>query len=603
MAIKTDSGSYPENPKVLQLPPKGGKYIDDLAGIDVMRFTDESDGNGGSFSTTYSVWDALNANNTRIWLFEQGGGYHVGNLNPETLERVGSLEEVVPARGSFVDYETACWSNDPDMIFLAVDCQIWAYKPSSKTYQTVADLRSSFPTNARFNQLYVSRDDNRFAAVIRSGSSGPGDYGVMVYEASSKSIKLNISFTDINGITMDKSGKFVLLVRNDPEGQVKQRIYNVDTGAVEVLVADLCNQCKFREGDAIHIAPETLDYHQFSRSGAPDYCIGHNDCGADFVVGGDHWRGAFTVREMSAPHSVAMAWQYAKTGWINWHVSMLADNEHWALVSTYGGTQVVNDKGETVVLQDGPFVREILQIGVKDPFIGQKRRLLHTRANWDLPARNYWATPRGTISGDGRLVCYTSNNNGPSDSRTDVFVAKIEPAPVAGETQPPEPPTIPPVEPVEPPVAPVTPSVTITAPANGATVSGKVTVTVSVTDPNSVTEMYLMVDDRSLVMPLEAPYTLDTTKLSDGPHVLIVRAWQGNTPIDSKPPVDVIVKNVVEPPVVTPPVPEEYKIETFNGTEAGRTGLYKKMWPLGYAAWSETDPDTKGNKIKFRRYK
>jgi hypothetical protein len=573
MAIKTDSGSYPENPKVLQLPPKGGKYIDDLAGIEVLRFTDESDGNGGSFSTTYSVWDALNSNNTRIWLFEQGGGYHVGNLNPETLERVGSLEEVVPARGSFVDYETACWSNDPDMIFLAVDCQIWAYKPSTKTYQTVADLRSSFPTNARFNQLYVSRDDNRFAAVIRSGSSGPGDYGIMVYERSSNSIKLNISFTDINGITMDKSGRFVLLVRNDPEGQVKQRIYDVDAGTHEILTSDA--------------------------NGQPDYCIGHNDCGVNCVVGGDQWRGAFTERIMSDPHKVTMAWQYAKTGWINWHVSRRADNDAWALVSTYGGTLTAAGTA-----QDGPFVREIFQLGVKEPFTGQFRRLLHTRANWDIPTRNYWATPRATISRDGRFICDTSNNNGPSDtSRTDVFIAKIEPAPTTGETQPPEPPTIPPIEPVEPPVEPVTPSVTITAPTDGATVSGKVTVTVSVTDPNSVTEMYLMVDDRSLVMPLEAPYTLDTTKLSDGPHVLVVRAWQGSTPIDSKPPVNVIVKNAIEPPVVTPPIVDEYKIESFNGTEAGRTATYKKMWPLGYAAWSETDPDTKGNKIKFRRYK
>jgi hypothetical protein len=549
MAIKTDSGSYPENPKVLQLPPKGGKYIDDLAGIEVMRFTDESDGNHGSFSTTYSVWDALNANNTRIWMFELGGAYHIGNLNPETFERVGPLEEVVPARGSFVDYETACWSNDPDKIFIAVDCQIWAYRPSTKTYQTVADLRSSFPTGARFNQLYVSRDDNRFAAVIRSGSSGPGDYGVMVYERSSNSIKLNISFTDINGITMDKSGRFVLLVRNDPEGQVKQRIYNVDAGTHEILTSDA--------------------------NGQPDYCIGHNDCGVNCVVGGDQWRGAFTERSMSEPHKVTMAWQYAKTGWINWHVSRRADNDAWALVSTYGGTLTAAGTA-----QDGPFVREIFQLGVKEPFTGQFRRLLHTRANWDIPTRNYWATPRATISRDGRFICDTSNNNGPSDSRTDVFVAKIEPAPTTGQPQPPEPPTIPPVEPVEP----VTPTVTLITPTDGSTISGNVTISFAITNPSGVNEMYLMADGGNVLMMLIAPYLFDTSKLNDGPHTLSIRAWQANTPIDSKPPVNVIVKNVVEPPVTPPSGPAIGHEEkgAWPSTEAAQEVELDKWWAKGY---------------------
>lgn len=410
VAIKTDTGTYPENPKVIQLPSAGGKYIDDLSGIPVLRLTDERDGK--SFSTTYPVWNAFNRDATRVWLFEHGGPYYVGKLDPNTLERTGPLEAVVPARGSFVDYESANWSGlDNDKTFIAVDCQIWSYKPSTKTYQVVADLRSFFPAGARFNQLYVSRDDNRFAAVVRSGSSGSGDHGVMVYELSSNTIKLNASFTDINGITMDKSGKYVLLVRNDPEGQIKQRVFNVDTGAVETLLSDA--------------------------NGKPDYCIGHNDTGSDFIVGGDQWRGAFTVRNLSNPHDVRVAWQYAGLGWINWHISQRADNEHWALVSTYGGLLTVVN-GEVVTLQDGPFLREIFQVGVKEPFLGQFRRLVHTRANWT--PQFYWDTPRGVISPDGRLIAWTSNNNAPSGSgRTDVFVAWIEPAPSAVPTPSPNP--------------------------------------------------------------------------------------------------------------------------------------------------------------------
>jgi hypothetical protein len=39
MTIKTDTATYSENPKVLQLPTAGGKYIDDLSGSGIMPQT------------------------------------------------------------------------------------------------------------------------------------------------------------------------------------------------------------------------------------------------------------------------------------------------------------------------------------------------------------------------------------------------------------------------------------------------------------------------------------------------------------------------------------------------------------------------------------
>lgn len=407
MQIKADNGVYLENPKSITLPPAGGKYIDDLAGAEVMRLTDGHDGHGHSFSNTYSVWPGFNCDNTRVWLFEQTGPYYIANFNPATFARAGSLEEVVPARGAFVDYETAFWSFlDADKIFILVDCQIWSYKPSTKQYDVVADLTHQFPSGARFNQLYVSQDDNRFAAVVRAGSSGSGDYGLMVYERSSNSVKLGIRIDQINGITMGKEGKYVLLVREDTAGgQTSQQIYNIDTGAVETIISD-------------------------KTTGLPDYVIGHNDCGNDFIVAGDQWRGAVTARKLSAPHDVTMAWQYTKvTGWISWHVSMRADNEAWALMSTFGPITVPPGDGMRA------FEREIFQVGVKPPFIGQVRRLVHDRSAWAPP--NYWDSARAAISRDGKFVIYTSNNNGVSGvDRTDVFIAKIDPAPASDGTVP-----------------------------------------------------------------------------------------------------------------------------------------------------------------------
>lgn len=417
MQIKTDLLTYPENPKVVALPPAGGKYIDDLAGIEVLRLTDENHQRfgKGSFSTTYPVWIPFNKDSSKIWYFEHGGPYFVGSLNPITLEKVGTPLAVEPARGSFVGYETMNWSNlDPDLGFITVDTQIWGYRPSTNSYPiVVADLRSSFPANARFDQLYVSKDDNRFAAVVRT-KDGTGDLGFMVYDRPSKSIKLNVTMDQINGIGFGKEGRYVLVVPEDKAGgQRKQFIYDADTGLFETLLSD--------------------------NNGQPDYTIGHNDTGMNFLVGGDGFRGAVTTRELSTPHNVTLAWHYASilNGWIyGWHVGLRTDQEEWALMSSFDGFQTVVN-GETVVLPDGPFVREIWQLGVKAPFTGQVRRLLHARANWE---KNYWTSPRAGSNREGSLVAWTHNNNGSGTDRTDVYVARIPIAPSSTEPLPPPPP-------------------------------------------------------------------------------------------------------------------------------------------------------------------
>jgi hypothetical protein len=299
-------------------------------------------------------------------------------------------------------------------------------------------------------------------------------------------------------------------------------------------------------------------------TGLPDYTIGHNDTGDDFIVGNDQWRGAVTARSMSDPHNVTMAWQYAPTGWIlGFHISMRADNEAWALVSTFGGTLVrdPNDPNTTIVAQDGPFVREILQVGVKPPFLGQVRRLIHDRANWASP--NYWDSPRAAISRDGRFVAWTSNNNGVSGvDRTDLFIAKIDPAPSSLVTLPtPSPTPSPNPSPSPTPVGtpqPATdtqpPVATITFPGPGAIVSGTITVTANASDNVGVDSAYLILDGVVSGADLTSPYSfnLDTTKLTDGSHVLYVRAWDAAGNAGDSAVVTFTVANAQPSPTPTP---------------------------------------------------
>lgn len=116
----------------------------------------------------------------------------------------------------------------------------------------------------------------------------------------------------------------------------------------------------------------------------------------------------------------------------------------------------------------------------------------------------------------------------------------------------------------EPPPVSSDPVIKIVSPVNGATVSGKVDVVVEISDTSGISEIYLIVDEPARAIQLGVPYSLDTTSLSEGVHVLSVRAWKGGVAIDSKEKVNVTVKNLVEPtpePIPDPtPVPTPRKI-------------------------------------------
>ena len=559
MAIRTDRATYLPTPVInpASLGPAGWWFVDGLSGIKITRLTDDKDGLG--FGTTYSIWPTANCNNTRLYLLDSATNtYYTAELDPVSGTRNGALKPVAPKGAQrYANYESALWSgSDPDKLFLFIDAKLYAYRPSQdmvnssgsqigNPYVMVKDLTPQLEADYYFLQQHKSIDDKRFAA------SGP--FGFVVYDVEQDRILLDVRTTDMNGIALDKSGKWLLYV---PADDHTEYVYNVEAGTREELRSD-------------------------RSTGLPDFTVGHLDVGADLVAGNDRWRGAITARRFSAPHSSLTPFVYAPY-WISHHVSMTAADENWALLSTY--MNVIGPDGNK-------FKDEVFQIGIQGEAAGKIRRLFHHRAvaNEADFAKRYWQIPKANISRDGRFVFFTSNMGG---SRNDLYVADL-----GTQITPPDPP-LPPNPPLPPdPPTDTVPVVAIVSPTNGAILSGKVTVTVSVTDATGINEMYLIADGDVAMMLVAEPYLFDTTKLSDGAHSLFVRAWKGGVPIDSKPPISVTVKNVITPPVV-----EEYKTESFNGTEAGRTALAQRMWTLGYGYWSETDTRAKGNKIMFRRF-
>jgi hypothetical protein len=530
MTPKTDIAPYLESPLPSPLPAAGGTFTDGLAGATILRFTDEHDGEG--FGTTYSVWPTENRDGTRVWLFNSvANNYWTGTLDPATFTRVGPLVSVPPAPAKlFAHLESAFWAFlDSDKIFVTVDAKLFFYRPSTRAYTLIKDFTANFPAGYYFLQLYVSNDDNRFAVMLHNSS---GDQGFIVYELSTDRILLDVRTTDMNGITMDKSGQFVYYVADTP---FLVKVYTVNTGAVENLISE----------------PST---------GQPDFQVGHNDTGVDYLSGDDQWHGAITVRKMSTPHVNQPAFTYAPY-WISYHISTRSDNDQWGLVSTYG--EVTVSKDATV------FRRECFQVGLQGDAIGKVRRLFHHRSDWaagGLRGRDYWDTPRATISRDGKRVWFTSNMGG---ARRDLWCALIDPAPSGVTIMPaPSPAPAPAPSPTPTPTptpAPAPSSVVpvVTFPAAGASLSGIVEVTATLDSSVTAVETYLIVDEQVVAQGTPLTFRFNTTRLVDGEHSLYVRVWDTAGLAHDSTRVAVTVANAAPAPTPLPvPAPTPTPIPT-----------------------------------------
>src|SRR5438093_1331386 len=114
-----------------------------------------------------------------------------------------------------------------------------------------------------------------------------------------------------------------------------------------------------------------------------------------------------------------------------------------------------------------------------------------------------------------------------------------------GSSSPPPPPP--------PPPDTTPPAVSITAPANGATVSGSVTVTASASDNVGVTAVTISVDGTTLCVDNTASYSCswDTTTTTNASHTISATATDAAGNTGTAPVVSVTVSNV--PPDTTPP--------------------------------------------------
>jgi hypothetical protein len=372
--IKRDYGTYPV-PPAPPLPAAGGTVIDPTFGTTIMRLTDEND--GPECINSYSYWPTFNVNSTRLLVFS-GITPIFYRFDPATFKILEKATWTTTLR-----WEDAIWSGtDPDVIYAHdFGMHLWTYNVATQTATQIADLSSLYRNGDYLWQMSKSvSNDNVFAFTRRDARYNV--VGYLVWQKDVNRVIYDVATSSLDEVQVDKSGRY-LAVKTGQQG----------AGAIEVKIVDL----------------KTLTVQDLTDDG-PDYAPGHSDNGKKIVVGADNWRNQVTYRTLADPHSVRTLINFANDWTQGYHISMLADNEKWALLSSYSvitGTP------------DGPFHEEIYQVATDGSLA--VRRVAHHFSIYD---DDYYATPRADMSRDGRFVAFTSNWGVPGGHK-DVFILKM----------------------------------------------------------------------------------------------------------------------------------------------------------------------------------
>jgi hypothetical protein len=186
-------------------------------------------------------------------------------------------------------------------------------------------------------------------------------------------------------------------------------------------------------------------------------------------------------------------------------------------------------------------------------------RFAHHRSVWDR--KNFWDTPRGNVSQDGRFFAFTSNwGRTLGAGRQDVFIVELKtvdgttPPPPSPQPQPqpeprpepePQPPAPPqpepqPPAPPQPPPVPANP-ITITEPAPGALETSLIVIKAAVDPAVDVARVEFQVNYATVGMIVSAPYNFAFRPPTEGEYTFTARVFDRWGRFFDAPPVTVTV--------------------------------------------------------------
>lgn len=383
--IKTDRRVYAE-PLPPALPEAGSAFVDPVFGTTILRVTDERDGK--SSETPYSYWPSFNKDSTRLYVKSDDQSLLFG-FDPDSFAVTTrrKLFQRTLADGSYPWADDVIWSGtDNNTVYCHSGLRLYSYNVVMNNYELVHDFAGQVPGDTIW-QMSRSLDDDTFGFHLKSSRN---DYKVVGYAAWKRSTNALYVVNDaqVNEVQVDKTGRYLVVTMELPNPPPTP-----PASAVEVRIVDL--QTK-----------QITDL----KDGGPDFAPGHHDCGRGVVIGADNWNNTFTFRQLASPHKYSAVVSFGNDWSQGSHVSLLADDEGWALVSTVVANKLPNS---------GVLKNELLLVATDGS--GRIRRLAHHHS----VMRNYADMPRANLSRDGRFAAFTSNWG--SSSRRDVFVVQIPP--------------------------------------------------------------------------------------------------------------------------------------------------------------------------------
>jgi cell division septation protein DedD len=224
--------------------------------------------------------------------------------------------------------------------------------------------------------MSLSRDDDIFAFTVKNPDYSVGGYAV--WQRSTNKILYTVRTSTLDEVQIDKTGRY-LVVKTDLHG----------AGAIEVKIVDLQTM----------VVADLTD-------NTPDFAPGHSDNGTGTTVGASNYSNSITFRNLATPHELHTVLSFGNNWDTNYHISLLDNNEDWALFSFYGQMAGAFNGELVLVATDGS---------------QRVKRFAHHYSVF----QSYYDTPRANISRDGRYIAFSSNWGG--SSRRDLFIAQAPP--------------------------------------------------------------------------------------------------------------------------------------------------------------------------------
>jgi hypothetical protein len=372
-------------PPPVEVPAAGSWYLDPVFGTRILRVTDADDGTNCTHA--YSYWPALNADATRL-MVQCDDRHLLYRFDAATLALTpdGTLEG---ADGPRVQFEGASWAwTSSDFVYAVEGTRLWRIdvaRRGREGFTLIHDFAGLFSYSFELWQLHVAGDRVFTFHTRDPGSNAKLD--AVVYDADTDQVWV-----------FDRQGYQVDETKIDKLGRI-------------VMVDGSLANPGFRLWDFRAGTVAAFDWNAEDRPG------GHVDMGATFIASSDVWSAGLQVRRYDEPRGVASILQYRReNGEPNWsladHVSLRADDETWAVGSTYLGDGTYEAFEDEIYLArtDG------------SAFV----RLAHTRST----GRSYYTYPRAVIDRTGRFVVYDSDLG--SSSRIDVLLLEVPPEYVVG---------------------------------------------------------------------------------------------------------------------------------------------------------------------------